>query len=61
MGSFGRLYVVVIISAMFLIGFPAGHVLAVNDEPLRGGWAPSEWGSGDKAGAVNRTTPAMVL
>jgi kynurenine formamidase len=33
----------------------------VNDEPLTQKWAPSEWGPDDKAGAVNRTTPAMVL
>jgi len=34
---------------------------AVNDQPLREKWAPSEWGASDKAGAVNRTTPAMVM
>jgi kynurenine formamidase len=33
----------------------------VNDEPLTAKWAPSEWGTDDKAGAVNRTTPEMVL
>ncbi len=33
----------------------------VNDEPLEENWAPSEWGPNDKAGAVNRTTPAMIL
>ena len=32
-----------------------------NDEALDDNWAPSEWGPDDKAGAVNRTTPAMVL
>ncbi len=32
-----------------------------NDEPLDDNWAPSEWGPDDKAGAVNRTTPEMVL
>ncbi len=35
--------------------------LAVNDAPLTENWAPSEWGADDKAGAVNRTTAAMVL
>ncbi|MFQ5773977.1 MAG: cyclase family protein [Kiloniellaceae bacterium] len=35
--------------------------MAVNDEPLTGNWAPTEWGPDDKAGAVNRTTAAMVL
>ena len=34
---------------------------AVNDQPLNENWAPSEWGADDKAGAVNRTTPDMVL
>ena len=33
----------------------------VNDEPLKDKWAPSPWGKTDKAGAVNRTTPEMVL
>ena len=33
----------------------------VNDEPLDDDWAPSEWGPDDKAGAVNRTTPELVL
>jgi len=32
-----------------------------NDEALDDNWAPSEWGPDDKAGAVNRTTPEMVL
>lgn len=39
----------------------SGQALAVNDEPLRDQWAPSQWGPDDKAGAVNHTTPAMVL
>jgi len=38
-----------------------GYAQEVNDEPLRDNWAPSEWGADDKAGAVNRTTPEMVL
>jgi kynurenine formamidase len=33
----------------------------VNDKPLTEKWAPTEWGPNDKAGSVNRTTPAMVL
>jgi kynurenine formamidase len=32
-----------------------------NDKPLQENWWPSEWGPDDKAGAVNRTTPEMVL
>ena len=42
----------------------APHLFAkkhVNDAPLREKWAPSEWGADDLAGAVNRTTPQMVL
>lgn len=34
---------------------------AGNDQPLLENWAPTEWGADDKAGSVNRTTPAMVL
>ena len=34
---------------------------AVNDEPLKDKWAPSEWGADDKAGAANRRTAASVL
>lgn len=37
------------------------HAKDVNDEPLTDKWAPTEWGPDDKAGAVNRTTPEMVL
>ncbi len=48
--------VVLVVSAMFSL--PA---VAINDAPLNEGWAPSEWGPDDKAGAVNRTTPALVL
>ena len=36
-------------------------VWAVNDQPLTEKWSPVEWGPDDKAGAVNRTTPEMVL
>ncbi len=32
-----------------------------NDAPFKESWAPSTWGAEDKAGAVNRTTPEMVL
>lgn len=32
-----------------------------NDDPFKQSWAPSEWGAEDKAGAVNRTTPELVL
>jgi kynurenine formamidase len=35
--------------------------VAVNDEPLKDRWAPSEWGPDDKVGAANRRTAASVL
>ena len=44
-----------------LLAMASGAVLAVNDAPLTESWAPSEWGPDDKAGSVNRTTPALVL
>ncbi len=53
--------IVLTASALLLGAGLSGQALAVNDEPLRDAWAPSEWGPDDKAGAVNRTTPAMVL
>lgn len=39
----------------------AQAVAQVNDDPLTQNWAPSEWGPDDMAGAVNRTTPEIVL
>jgi chaperone required for assembly of F1-ATPase len=47
--------------AMLVAAGLSGPALAVNDAPLTEKWAPSEWGADDKAGAVNRTTAAMVL
>jgi kynurenine formamidase len=46
------------VSALLAVQAPAQDV---NDDPLNQGWAPSEWGADDRAGSVNRTTPAMVL
>ena len=40
---------------------PAGAQQKVNDEPLTGKWAPSEWGPDDRIGAPNRTTPELVM
>jgi len=51
MNKFERPCVVVAILTAFLAGYSVGPVLAVNDEPLRKAWAPSEWGPDDKAGA----------
>ncbi len=39
----------------------SGTGMAANDAPYTEKWAPSEWGADDKAGAVNRTTPEMVM
>ncbi|MEX2518426.1 MAG: cyclase family protein, partial [Paracoccaceae bacterium] len=33
----------------------------VNDKPYEQNWAPTEWGADDKVGAVNRTTPEMIM
>jgi kynurenine formamidase len=48
----------VLIAAMALAG---GTAWAANDAPLTEKWAPSPWGADDRAGAVNRTTPELVL
>lgn len=34
---------------------------AFNDKPLTEKWFPTEWGPDDKAGAINRITPAVVM
>ena len=56
-----RLGVVVTLTAVTMGGILATQAYATNDEPLNDNWGPSEWGADDKAGAVNRTTPEMVL
>jgi len=38
-----------------------GGAHAINDEPLKDKWAPTEWGANDKVGAANRRTAATVL
>jgi kynurenine formamidase len=48
-------------AAAMLLAAEGSAQQAVNDQPLTEKWAPGEWGPDDKAGAVNRTTPAMVL
>lgn len=47
----------------FVVIFNANSPIAgsVNDAPLLQHWSPSEWGSDDKVGAVNRITPQHVL
>ena len=49
------------VAALATLAAPAVAQLPVNDEPLTGKWAPSEWGADDKIGAVNRITPELVL
>ena len=46
---------------LFLLLLVPLTVNAVNDQPLEESWAPSEWGADDLVGAVNRTTPDIVL
>ncbi|MEZ5650888.1 MAG: cyclase family protein [Burkholderiaceae bacterium] len=47
--------------AVALTAHFGAHAADTNDEPLTQNWAPTEWGPDDKAGAVNRTTPELVL
>lgn len=49
------------LAALAVFFAPASLAQEVNDAPLTEKWAPSEWGADDKAGSVNRTTPAIVL
>ncbi len=50
-----------VFGAVAALSMTVGTAMAVNDQPLKEKWAPGEWGKDDKAGAVNRTTAAMVL
>jgi kynurenine formamidase len=47
--------------AVIALGCGAAAAQNVNDAPLNEKWSPTEWGADDKAGAVNRTTPQIVL
>jgi len=58
-GILERVAVMIVVAVSVLAGL--GVALAVNDEPLQQNWTPTERGPNDKAGAVNRTTPAIVL
>jgi hypothetical protein len=49
-----------LIPAVIFLGIGIG-VYAQNEAPLSEGWAPTEWGSDERASAVNRITPEMVL
>ena len=50
-------------SAISLVGGTVARAQQepVSDRPFQEKWAPGEFGPEDKAGAVNRTTPALVL
>lgn len=50
-----------LVTAGVFVAIAPGSAMAANDEPLTGGWAPSEWGADDMAGSVNTTTPRMVV
>jgi len=51
----------VVATAALLLGAQSPATLAVNDEPLKDKWAPSEWGADDKIGAAQRRTTQSVL
>ena len=55
-----RLGILGVGTALFFASAP-GLAQDVNDDPLNENWAPTEWGADDMAGAVNRTTPDLVL
>ncbi|MDX2157636.1 MAG: cyclase family protein [Hyphomicrobiaceae bacterium] len=55
------LHATVLIATTVASGLAAAQPPGLNDEPLTGKWAPSEWGPDDKVGAPNRTTPEIVL
>ncbi len=48
-------------SCAFLISGIWGSAWADNDQPLKEKWSPTEWGIEDRIGAVNRTTPEMIV
>ena len=54
-------YAIALSAVLALSAAPGLPAHAANDAPLTEKWAPSEWGANDKAGAVNRTTPEIVL
>jgi kynurenine formamidase len=63
-----RRWLLAVVIGLVLVGMVGVSLMSaqqrpnpVNDKPLTEKWAPTEWGPNDKAGAVNRTTPAMVL
>lgn len=63
MKAVSRISAVALVGAIFMLGATAAKSQQepVSDKPFQEKWAPTEFGPGDKAGAVNRTTPALVL
>ena len=60
MSSVSRIVALALIAGLCLTGVTVANA-QMSDKPLIEKWAPTEYGPDDKAGAVNRTTPAMVL
>jgi len=57
----GALRLSMIAGAALVLGAQSPVVRAVNDEPLKDKWAPSEWGAKDLAGSANRRSSKSVL
>src|SRR5438105_2828569 len=55
-----RILALALIAAVWLCSVAVGNA-QMSDKPFTEKWAPTEYGASDKAGSVNRTTPAMVL
>jgi kynurenine formamidase len=54
--------VAVAAASLHLVGGAAAQQQpAFNDKPFEQRWWPTEWGPDDKAGAINRITPAVVM
>ena len=60
MNKTSRILALALIAAVWLCSVAVGNA-QVSDKPFTEKWAPTEYGASDKAGSVNRTTPAMVL
>lgn len=49
-----------LLAALCLTGATVANA-QVSDKPLAEKWAPTEWGPNDKAGAINRVNPTLVM
>lgn len=63
MRAVSRISAVALAGAISLLGATVAKSQQepISDKPLQEKWAPTEFGQDDKAGAVKRTTPALVL